>query len=197
MGVRKPASYSVLFLLNLTKPFCEVCPSVNWGLGHRMRQSIPSHHSLASSHLKTGQNCETASFEPRQFLITVVDSCVSVCQLCVHMCVWGGVHTCVCACVYADMCVFTYGSQREAFQVCSHHPTYKGRISPVCSSDQLLQGSRLPALQPVLLPTALCLGWEHRHLLLHPAFYVGSGDGTQAIGLVWLVLLLTEPSPQP
>lgn len=72
-----------------------------------MRQSIPSHHSLASSHLKTGQNCETASFEPRQFLITVVNSCVSVCQLYVHMYVGGGcAHVCVCAHVCMPTCVY-------------------------------------------------------------------------------------------
>lgn len=155
MGVGKPASYSILFLLNLTKPFCEVCPSVNWGLGHRMRQSIPSHHSLASSHLKTGQNCETASFEPRQFLITVVNSCVSVCQLYVHMYVGGGAHMCVCVrmCVCRHVCINIWKSEGSVPSLFAPSNLQRqGRISPVCSSDQLLQGSRLPALQPVLLP---------------------------------------------
>lgn len=82
------------------------------------------------------------------------------------------------------------------FQVGSHHLICKGRISLVCFSEQLLQASRLTSLQPVVLSTSLCLGWDCRRTLLHLAFYVGPGDGTQAIRLTWLVLLLIELSPQ-
>lgn len=88
--------------------------------------------------------------------------------------------------------VSTHRSQKETSQVDSHFPTTKDRISLVCFSDQLLQASRLTSLQPVLLSTSLCFDWDYRCILLHLAFCVGSGDRTQAL---WPVLLLIEPSP--
>lgn len=150
-------------------------------LGHRIRHSTLFRHSLASSHLNTGQNCEPASFEPRAEQLCVcipavcahlcvLNSCLSVYQLCVHL--W----KLMCACLH----VSTHGSQRKTSQVDSHCKASKDRIFLVCFSDQLLQASRLTSLQSVLLSTSLCFGWDYRCILLHLAVYVGSGDGTQA-----------------
>ena len=168
-------------------------------LGHRVRHSLPFRHSLASSHLNTGQNCETASYEPRAGQLCVctpavcahlcaLDSCVSVSQLCVHICVrWTAVglypncmYTYESTWVLACVPVSTHGSQREMSQVGPHLPASKDRISLVGSSHQLLQASRLTSLQTVLLSPSLCFGWVYRCILLHLAFCVGSGDGTQA-----------------